>query len=163
MKECRITSWIKYSLSDKLKHEFILNSPQPEYSFNKEVTVFLTSKISPVKRCSQEPVLCPGSDFLLTYFWGHLLVPVVVHLCLQTTMNIIRWYQDLPTNFREFLAFLQLLKGWFFFFKHRIFISLVLTMSIFICYFLGFNHPISLALTVSVFIRHFIDSNCIVR
>lgn len=51
----------------------------------------------------------------------------------------------------------------FFFFKHRIFTSLVLTMSIFICYFLGFNHTVSLVLTMSVFIRYFIDSNYIVR
>lgn len=65
----RIISWIKYSfLSDELKYEFTLNSPQQENSFNKDATLFFTGNISPVKICGQELDLCPGSGSLLTYF-----------------------------------------------------------------------------------------------
>lgn len=109
----------------------------------------------------------PKASFLFwlstwTYLGGYLLVLVTSYLGPETTVNIIRWYQDLSTNCRESQAFLQLLKSCLFIFKCRIFISLVLTTSIFICYFLGSNHAISLVLSMSV-ICYFIDSNYIMR
>lgn len=49
--------------------------------------------------------------FFLTYLGGYLLVLAAVHLHLQTALNVIKWYQNLPINCGEFLVFVQLLKG----------------------------------------------------
>lgn len=52
----------------------------------------------------------------------------------QMISGLIYKFQRIPSLY-------AITQSWFFF-KHRIFISLILTMSIFICYFLGLNHTI---------------------